>query len=151
MFVLHNGSEDEVCLSSDDWVARNLDGSVELIVARAGHSALPQGVDALDAVFRNNVKRRRLGITASGGCRAPTRDRAVRRADVPARTRGPSHGDGAATAFEPAALRRVILPPPVTHGGRPTGCPRGQWSGARSSDLVVARFLRSSSAALPRS
>ena len=86
VFVFHNGGDDEVYLSSADWMPRNLDRRIELMFPVEA-DALPAQGDrgALDTLFRDNVKGRRLGPDRGvEGAGAPARNGALRRADLPA-------------------------------------------------------------------
>jgi polyphosphate kinase len=59
VFHFRNGGDDEVYLSSADWMPRNLDRRIELLfpVAPENRKKL---LDVLDAMFMDNVKGRRL-------------------------------------------------------------------------------------------
>ena len=72
-FVFHNGGDDEVYLSSADWMPRNLDRRVELMFPIQAAHCRRKVLDALDALFRDNVKGRRLG--ANGEWKVPARRR----------------------------------------------------------------------------
>lgn len=66
-----NGSEDEVYLASADWMTRNFDKRIELMfpVERAEHKA--KVLHALRAMFRDNVKARRLRADGTYERRTP--------------------------------------------------------------------------------
>jgi polyphosphate kinase len=72
-FVFHNGGEDDVYLSSADWMPRNLDRRIELMFPIEAPHCRRKVLDALDAMFRDNVKGRRL--SASGEWKVPARRR----------------------------------------------------------------------------
>ncbi len=72
-FVFHNGGEDEVYLSSADWMPRNLDRRVELMFPVEAAHGRRKVLEALDVLLRDNVKGRRLG--ANGEWKVPLRRR----------------------------------------------------------------------------
>jgi polyphosphate kinase len=72
-FVFHNGGDDDVYLSSADWMPRNLDRRIELMFPVEAPHCRRKVLDALDALFRDNVKGRRLG--ANGDWKVPPRRR----------------------------------------------------------------------------
>jgi polyphosphate kinase len=72
-FVFHNGGEDDVYLSSADWMPRNLDRRIELMFPVEAPHCRRKVLDALDAMFSDNVKGRRL--SANGEWKVPTRRR----------------------------------------------------------------------------
>lgn len=60
VFHFRNGGEDEVYLSSADWMPRNLDKRIELMFPVEAPECRKKVLDALDAMFADNVKGRRL-------------------------------------------------------------------------------------------
>jgi len=60
VFHFHNGGEDEVYLASADWMPRNLDRRVELMFPVEAPECRRRVLEALDALFRDNTKGRRL-------------------------------------------------------------------------------------------
>jgi polyphosphate kinase len=60
-FVFHNGGDEEVYLSSADWMGRNLDKRIELMFPIESPAAKRKVLDILTVLFRDNVKARRLG------------------------------------------------------------------------------------------
>ena len=60
IFHFHNGGEDEVYLSSADWMPRNLDRRIELLFPVEHPGCRRKVLDVLDAMFQDNVKARRL-------------------------------------------------------------------------------------------
>jgi len=60
-FVFHNGGDEEVYLSSADWMGRNLDKRIELMFPIESPAAKRKVLDILTVLFRDNVKARHLG------------------------------------------------------------------------------------------
>ncbi len=60
IFHFHNGGEDEVFLASADWMPRNLDRRIELMIPVESRECRSKVLEALDVFFRDNVKGRRL-------------------------------------------------------------------------------------------
>jgi len=60
VFHFRNGGDEEVYLSSADWMPRNLDKRIELLFPVQAPEARRKVLDALDAMFNDNVKVRRL-------------------------------------------------------------------------------------------
>jgi polyphosphate kinase len=60
IFVFHSGGDEDVYLASADWMPRNLDARVELMFPVEAPAARRKVLDALAALFRDNVKGRRL-------------------------------------------------------------------------------------------
>ena len=61
VYYFHNGGDDEVYLASADWMTRNLDKRIELMFPVEQESHRKTVLAALRAMFRDNVKARRLG------------------------------------------------------------------------------------------
>jgi polyphosphate kinase len=61
IYYFRNAGEDEVYLSSADWMTRNLDRRIELMFPIEDESCRAKVLHALDAMFRDNVKARELG------------------------------------------------------------------------------------------
>jgi polyphosphate kinase len=59
IFHFRNGGDDEVYLSSADWMPRNLDRRIELLFPTSPE-VRPKVLAILDAMFLDNVKARRL-------------------------------------------------------------------------------------------
>jgi len=59
VYHFRNGGDEEVYLSSADWMPRNLDRRIELLFP-VGPGVRPKVMEALDAMFADNVKSRRL-------------------------------------------------------------------------------------------
>ncbi|HEY3119789.1 MAG TPA: polyphosphate kinase 1 [Vicinamibacteria bacterium] len=60
VFYFRNGGDEEVYLASADWMPRNLDGRIELLFPVEDPAARQKVLEALDAMFLDNVKARRL-------------------------------------------------------------------------------------------
>jgi polyphosphate kinase len=60
IFVFQSGGDEDVYLASADWMPRNLDARVELMFPIESPAAKRKVLDALAALFRDNVKGRRL-------------------------------------------------------------------------------------------
>ncbi len=61
VYCFRNGGDEEVYLASADWMTRNLDKRIELMFPLEQEQQKRQVKAALDAMFRDNVKARRLG------------------------------------------------------------------------------------------
>jgi polyphosphate kinase len=74
-----NGGEDRVFISSADWMPRNLERRVELLVPVEDEACRKRLTAILDVFFQDNVKARRLGPDGSyARVEAPARKKAVR-------------------------------------------------------------------------
>jgi polyphosphate kinase len=71
VFHFQNGGEDEVYLSSADWMPRNLDHRVELMAPVEARECRLRLLRTLDVLFSDNVKARRL--SSDGTWRVPPR------------------------------------------------------------------------------
>lgn len=65
IFYFRNGGDEEVYLSSADWMPRNLDRRIELMFPVDHPACRRKVMEALHAFFRDNVKARRLGPDGS--------------------------------------------------------------------------------------
>jgi polyphosphate kinase len=73
VFAFHGGGEENVYLSSADWMPRNLDRRIELMFPVESAQCRRKVLDALDALFHDNVKGRRLA--PNGEWKVPSRRR----------------------------------------------------------------------------
>ena len=65
IFHFRNGGDEEVYLSSADWMPRNLDRRIELLFPVEAPEGRQKVLAALDAIFQDNVKGRRLQADGS--------------------------------------------------------------------------------------
>jgi polyphosphate kinase len=73
IFHFRNGGDEEVYLSSADWMPRNLDGRIELLFPVEAPEGRQKVLQALDAIFQDNVKGRRLQADGSYKRRRPAK------------------------------------------------------------------------------
>ena len=73
IYYFRNGGDEELYLASADWMARNLDLRVELLFPVESPEARARVLGALDALFQDNVKARRLLPDGSWKRRKPGR------------------------------------------------------------------------------
>jgi polyphosphate kinase len=77
IFQFHNGGDENVFLASADWMTRNLDHRIELMFPVLAADTKRKVLAVLDAMFRDNVKARRL--SKDGTYRTPPRHRGEER------------------------------------------------------------------------
>ena len=73
IFHFRNGGDEEVYLSSADWMPRNLDKRIELLFPVESPEPRQKVLEALDAMFLENVKARRLQPDGSYKRRRPAK------------------------------------------------------------------------------
>jgi polyphosphate kinase len=73
IFHFRNGGDEEVYLSSADWMPRNLDRRIELLFPVESPEGRQKVLLALDAIFQDNVKARRLQPDGSYKRRRPAK------------------------------------------------------------------------------
>jgi polyphosphate kinase len=73
VFHFRNGGDEEVYLSSADWMPRNLDRRIELLFPVEAPEGRQKVLLALDAIFQDNVKARRLQPDGSYKRRRPAK------------------------------------------------------------------------------
>jgi polyphosphate kinase len=73
IFYYRNGGDEEVYLSSADWMPRNLDRRIELLFPVESPDGRAKVLAALDAMFQDNVKGRRLQSDGSYRRRRPAK------------------------------------------------------------------------------
>jgi polyphosphate kinase len=82
IFWFRNGGDEEVYLSSADWMPRNLDRRIELMFPVESEAGRLKVRAALDAMFRDNVKARRLAADGTWRRARPGRGEEPHRAQV---------------------------------------------------------------------
>ena len=82
IFHFRNGGDEEVYLGSADWMPRNLDRRVELLFPVESPPCRRKVLDALDAVFQDNVKGRRLHSDGSYKRRRPAKGEEAYRSQI---------------------------------------------------------------------
>jgi polyphosphate kinase len=65
IFYFYHGGDERVFISSADWMPRNLDRRIELLVPIEGAAARRRVISILDTYFHDNVKARRLRADGS--------------------------------------------------------------------------------------
>jgi polyphosphate kinase len=73
IFHYRNGGDEEVYLSSADWMPRNLDRRIELLFPLQSPDCRGKVLQALEAMFQDNTKARRLGADGSYKRRRPAK------------------------------------------------------------------------------
>ncbi len=113
IFQFLNGGDQEIYLSSADWMARNLDRRVELMFPVQSAEPQRKVVRILDAMFQDNVKARWLQADGS------YRRRRLAKGDEPLRAQLQLYREAeqaAARARAPLTLEPVLVPPDGTTG-----------------------------------
>jgi polyphosphate kinase len=82
IFHYLNGGDEEVYLSSADWMPRNLDHRVELLFPVESPEGRAKVLAALDAMFQDNVKARRLQADGTHKRRRPAKGEEAFRAQI---------------------------------------------------------------------
>ena len=82
IFHFRNGGDEEVYLSSADWMPRNLDRRIELLFPVSSPENRKKVLDTLDAMFLDNVKARRLQPDGSYKRRRPAKGEDPYRAQI---------------------------------------------------------------------
>jgi polyphosphate kinase len=105
IFHFHNGGNEEVYLSSADWMPRNLDRRIELLFPVESAEGRQKVLHALDAAFRDDVKARVL----QGEGRYVRRPR--REGEAPYRSQIELHRDARRAAQRARAASSLELEP----------------------------------------
>jgi polyphosphate kinase len=82
IFHFRNGGDDEVYLSSADWMPRNLDRRIELLFPVESAEGRQKALLALDAILQDNVKVRRLQPDGSYKRRRPAKGEEAYRSQI---------------------------------------------------------------------
>jgi polyphosphate kinase len=82
IFHFSNGGDEEVLLSSADWMPRNLDRRIELLFPVEAAAQKRKVLDVLDAMFADNVKSRRLQSDGTYKRRRPAKGEEHYRAQI---------------------------------------------------------------------
>jgi polyphosphate kinase len=105
VFHFRNGGDEEVYLSSADWMPRNLDKRIELFFPVEAPEGRQKVLSALDAILQDNVKGRRLQPDGSYKRRRPARGEEAWRSQIELHREAKRAVDrlraGAGVTFEP--------------------------------------------------
>jgi polyphosphate kinase len=105
IFYFRNGGEEEVYLSSADWMPRNLDRRIELLFPVEAPECKKKLFDVLDAIFRDNASARRLLPDGQYQRKTPRRGEASFREQLylygETRAAHERHRASSGTAFDP--------------------------------------------------
>ena len=82
IYYFRNGGDEELYLASADWMGRNLDKRVELLFPVESPEARARVLAALDALFQDNVKGRRLMADGTWKRRKPGKGEEPFRAQI---------------------------------------------------------------------
>jgi len=82
VFHFRNGGDEEVYLSSADWMPRNLDKRIELLFPVESPEGRQKVLLALDAIFQDNVKGRRLQADGTYKRRRPAKGEDAYRSQI---------------------------------------------------------------------
>jgi polyphosphate kinase len=105
VFHFRNGGDEEVYLSSADWMPRNLDKRIELLFPVESPEGRQKALLALDAIFQDNVKGRRLQADGTYRRRRPAKGEEAYRSQIELHREAKRAADrlraGAEVTFEP--------------------------------------------------
>jgi polyphosphate kinase len=82
VFHFRNGGDEEVYLSSADWMPRNLDKRIELLFPVESSEGRQKVLLALDAIFQDNVRGRRLQADGTYKRRRPAKGEEAYRSQI---------------------------------------------------------------------
>jgi polyphosphate kinase len=107
IFYFRNGGDEELYLGSADWMPRNLDRRIELLFP-VSPACRRKALEALDAMFEDNVKARRLQPDGS------YKRRKAARGEEPFRAQVRLYQDALRSFQKAAAASGVVLEPIAT-------------------------------------
>jgi polyphosphate kinase len=110
VFHFRNGGDEEVYLSSADWMPRNLDSRIELLFPVDAPECRQKILAALDAMFQDNVKGRRLQPDGTYKRKRPAKGEEPFRAQIHLHREAQKAADrarGGDVGLEPIATREV--------------------------------------------
>jgi polyphosphate kinase len=113
IFYFRNGGDEEVYLSSADWMPRNLDRRIELLFPVESPETRQKVLSALEAMFQDNVKARRLQPDGSYKRRRPAKGEEAFRAQIQL------YREAQRTLERARVVSGVTLEPLVTPAGKP--------------------------------
>jgi polyphosphate kinase len=113
IFFFRNGGDEEVYLASADWMPRNLDRRIELLFPVESPEARPKVLAALEAMFQDNVKGRRLQADGTYKRRRPAKG------EEPYRVQIQLYREAQRTLERARVASGVTLEPLVTPAGKP--------------------------------
>jgi polyphosphate kinase len=111
IFHYRNGGDEEVYLSSADWMPRNLDRRIELLFPVESPECRAKVLAALDAMFQDNVKTRRLQADGS------YKRRRLSKGEEPVRAQLELYREAKRTLDKARAASGVVLEPLTSPGG----------------------------------
>ena len=82
IYYFRNGGDEEVYLASADWMPRNLDRRIELLFPVEAPEGRQKVLHALDAIFQDNVKGRKLQPDGSYKRKRPAKGEEAYRAQI---------------------------------------------------------------------
>jgi polyphosphate kinase len=113
IFYFRNGGDEEVYLSSADWMPRNLDRRIELLFPVESPETRQKVLSALEAMFQDNVKARRLQPDGSYKRRRPAKGEEAFRAQIQL------YREAQRTLERARVVSGVTLEPLITPAGKP--------------------------------
>ena len=106
IFYFRNGGDEELYLASADWMPRNLDRRDRAALPGVARLPRARSMDALDAMFMDNVKARRLQPDGTYKRKKPSKGEEPFRAQI-------RLYDGALRSFQKAAAASGVVLEPI--------------------------------------